>query len=433
MASANDNVSTQRISGVFSHFCRVSRVSSASTDGANANVNLTLAGNVIRLRRNAVHIRDRLNGNDDFVMGLRLKGTRFSRRRVGGGTSDIRRVRVPGPRGSTLLGTRLRRDTPVGQLPSTGVLVIRSGSSVHSVLTNVFGPFCRILATTSKTRKLTLIHDRVPGVMIDSMMVPGVSKARLYGRVGDSFGAYRVPIMLLATHATVRRGVRKLHVNTSSCVAGPFGAGLLVSHYGGLIGSHVLLRRGFDGRPRTFMRVLTAGPVSGRVLSHTVTIVRRRLSSARFGIGIFTHRVTVTHAGLFAGLGTVAKRAPGSFVLAVHLGGNTLVLHGGPRLGVARVTSQVNFDSSHCFSGYFGSVCRIDPLTCHGKRGKKRRDARSDRRASWCYASDRHVVQFMLFLPSLMLPCAPSSVGPLAFSLEVAVWDREAVGRFSPL
>lgn len=369
--SANSNVSTTRVSGVFSHFCRARRLS-ALTMNTKAKVKLTLAGNVVRLRRNAVSMRDRGNGNDDFVVALGLNGKRFRRRRVSLGRRVVRRRRPTRPNATTVVTRTTLSGSVIPARPSSaGVLVMRSSTSVHRVLTRLFQAFCRIVATSSNMRTLRLMRGRVPDVILDSIIVPHVSKARLYGRVGNRFGAYRVPMILLATEATIRRAIRKLHLKTSSCVAGPFGVGVLISHYGGLIGSHVRLRRGFAGRPRTFTRVLTAGPVSGRVLSHTVRVVRGCLSSSAFGIGAFTHRVKVTHAGLFDGLGTMAKRAPGSFVLAVHLGGNTIVLQGGPRLGVARVSSGMKFSSSQCFDGYFGSMCRIDPVGCQGKRRKR--------------------------------------------------------------
>lgn len=248
------------------------------------------------------------------------------------------------------------------------VLVMRSGSSVHHVLTRLFRKVCRIAATIGKRSTLRGMRRTSPRVVLDSILVPHVSNVRLIGRLGKGLSAYRVPIILLATHARVRRGLRKLGVKTSSCVAGPFSSHLLMFHYGGLIGGHHGLRRCFAGRPAIRAPILTAGPLSGRFLSRIVTMFRRRLSSSSFAVSVLTRRVLISHAEVCTGVGTVANRAPGSFFVALQLGGTTFLLQGGPRLGMARVSSRAKFDSPHCFDGLFGGTCRLAPVTCQRKR-----------------------------------------------------------------
>lgn len=372
IVSGNVNVDGRSVSGVFSQFCRTRGNVSGVAGAPDAKVKLSLAGDVVRLRRKAVRIRDAPNCNDVFVIRLRGNCARFARRRLtrgrrGGRARDL----VPS---AITFSSRVRRFSSArrGRLlvrkssSPRAVLLIRSGRRLLRVLGSLFSPACHILLTQGNGRKLRGTHTRQPSVVIDSIVVPRVSKARVYLGVGGSFSMYRVPIMLLATLASTRRGVRNLRQNTSSCVGGPFGTGMLLTHYGGLIHGHVVLRGGFDRRGSFSTRSLTDGPVSRGFLSAIGSVVRGGLSGVSFSVGVVTHRLKLDQDSLCTGFGTLANVAPGSFILGYGLGQTTAVLARGPSLRVTSVSSQLNFNSPHCFAHYFGTRFRVAPTRCEG-------------------------------------------------------------------
>lgn len=332
ISSAKVNVSSRTLGRVFRHFCRMRRPSS---DGIKDKVKLRLIGRCMRLRRKAVHMRDRPKGKASFVMQVPVS-----------------------------LGVSRRAAlTSSASSSQGGLLVIRSGRSFHRFLGRRLSRACRMVSTPSNRRKRGLTIRRGPSLVVDSVVVPGISKLRLYHHVGRGMRASRVPIVLLATHDKSRTGVDNCTIKTSSCVSGPFDFSILLIHVGRL----VRRRRNQGGR---FHGALHIGPdhvavasVSRRLLRGTLGLVRRRVSGSRCGIRRLDASVKVDHVGLCQGLRTVAKRAPARFVHAVHLGQTTRLLRS-KGLGISRITSQIKFDSSDCFAGYFGRRFNMLPARC---------------------------------------------------------------------
>lgn len=141
---------------------------------------------------------------------------------------------------------------------------MRSGPSVLTFIEGRLAARCSILATVGKVRTLTTLSGRCIGLIIDSMVVPRVSNFRLYGAVGSSLDCDRVPIMLLATGAGVRSGVRKLRLKTSTCVRGPFSIRCLLTGVSDLVRGHRGLHRAFTGSPFITTGAVTLAGTSRR-------------------------------------------------------------------------------------------------------------------------------------------------------------------------
>lgn len=329
----------------------------------------------MRLRRNRVRIRDTVSCKDVFAMVLPGRG-------LFGSSGSIAFVRTAGTRSTAVLtpfarAARARRYTraprPVSVKEASGsyMLVMRSGRRLLRLLASLLSPLCQVIVTVGNGSKLRGTVRRHPSLVLDSIVVPGVSNVRVYSGVGASFSLYRAPMMLLATLASGSGGLRKLRYNTSRCVKGPFGGGVLRTHVTGVLHGQGLLGRGFDrgvaadrSPTRVRVRTLTLGPVSTGFLRRLRRAIGTRLSSSRFSINTLTGRVTLDHDTFCGGLGTLDYVSPGRFVVGTHLGCTTRLLEGRPRLRVARVTCRAKFDSLHCFQRYFGTYFGRSPRRC---------------------------------------------------------------------
>lgn len=213
-----------------------------------------------------------------------------------------------------------------------------------------------------------MLTGRAISIVIDSIVVPRVGNLRLATGIGSSVRCSRVPIVLLATGAALRTGIRNFRYNTSMCVRGPFSVHRLHGRVRGLLGLHrtfrgVVTRLSNNGKtsPVDPMRCsISRG--SYRLVTGIQTTIRTRLSSRGFSISALTRSLGVDHSGFCHGVGTLTNVPPGSCLGAVHLGGTTRLL--GDKIHVARIYRGVNFDSSSCFTGYFGVRFKMLPGSC---------------------------------------------------------------------
>lgn len=104
-----------------------------------------------------------------------------------------------------------------------------SGSVMRTVSVCLARRKCRILGTCSNSRTVGMLGDGRISLLVVSIVVPQLSK------VQTALGVQRgvdLPVVVLSTGSRSTSGVLKLGVNTSSCVAGPFGPLRLMTEMG---------------------------------------------------------------------------------------------------------------------------------------------------------------------------------------------------------
>lgn len=175
--------------------------------------------------------------------------------------------------------------------------------------------------------------------------------------------------MLLATQRTIRSGIRKLAVNTSSCIAGPFGIRVLVLHVHGLVSLDGGHGTGSLVSPRPDR--VTVASLSRGLIRGTVGCIRTGVNQYSLSMRRLDQKLNVDQMRLCGGLLRVANGAPVRFVHIVHLGETTRVLHR-DRRGMSRVTCRLNFGGPGCFDGCFGSRFNILPSICRRERNEWR-------------------------------------------------------------
>lgn len=334
-ASANYNVRSRTGRGVFREFCRSN---GGRSGGKNDNVKLRVISRCMGVRRNAIYIESGRPYNSMFLVTLPL------RRGDGraGGKRPIRKPRVG------------RRSRPFA------VLLMSSGCSFLGFLSRDLTERCRMLGTAGKGRTLGMLRGRSVSLIIDSVVVPRVSNLRLYSAVGGSVHCSRVPVVLLATGTDRRRRLRKLDINTSSCVAGPFGVRILGLHVGGVVRVGIGHRRVFGRSVGVRPDHVAVAPLSRRLIRGTVRVMRSGVDRARFSIRRLTDDLGVSHDCFCGGVVGVAKGGPVRFVEAVHVG-HTRRLLARDRVRISRVTCALKCGSPGVFSGRFGRRFGVDP------------------------------------------------------------------------
>lgn len=311
--------------------------SSSSRGCSGANVKLTLIGNLIRLLSKAIRVRDRRGDNAAFGMGLPLI------RSSGSVVTPSRALSVIGsPSMITsamclLGGSKLGRSVgTTGTRGGVAMLLIRSGPSVGGVLGDGLLHLCGIGATCGKRRTMRLLGARVVSVVVDSVVVPCVSKCRLDGCVGASHRCSRVPIVLVASRPSGRGRLRNLSTKTSTCVRGPFAFSRLGLEVAGLLGTG----GGVHRRCRSvgvFRLGRRLGGGSRRFVGSLARFIVRRVRGPRLDISRLAARVGVDQARLCGGLGGLLGLDTARFVggVGVSITGMGVV---GAGLAVTRVS-----------------------------------------------------------------------------------------------
>lgn len=247
-----------------------------------------------------------------------------------------------------------------------GVLVMSSSARIIRCLHALLTSSCHVVCHFSTRDTLGTAERRRPDLVLDSIIVPKVDNCSLYGRVGRSVRLYRVPIVLMATGAAARGRIRNLGDKTSTCIAGPFAPGILLTVVGSRLAGHRGTGAVLAGTARAsggIRRMLS--PRSGLFVSRLCRVVRRRLTGSRLSIGGMAGLVRVSHAGLCCGIGKLAKRGPDIFFGACGLGHTTaLVIRNG--CGVSRVTCVAKFGALSRFSADFGGRFKYAPDRCDG-------------------------------------------------------------------
>lgn len=355
-------------------------------------LNVRVVGAAVLTRRNSVRVARRGGGKAQIILCVPLNG-----RRLGGsrGMYFVRPRAVVRSSSGTVVATRSgerRRVTgdvatgPVsGPRAGCGLLIIRSRTSVHLCLEMLFSTACGVVVTRGKRRKMEVTHGRVPSLMVASIVVPIVGNFRYYHVLGRSLGAYRVPVVLLATLASSRGVIGKVRLKTSSCVLGPFGPRVLHAGMGHLVGDQARLGQVCAGllvpsvaignsRRRGARAVVVRSPFVARVLG----VMGRGLRGPRFGIGGLTRVLGVDRPALCEGMGRLAGFAVVRLMEKIQLGHSTRLLedHG---CGIRRMTRVINCGSVPAFEGRFISFCNAAP-SAFG-------DGRSARSGGWSLAT----------------------------------------------
>lgn len=312
----------------------------------NANVKLTLTHSLTRLRRNALYVRSSVRGGY-FLLSLPL-----GRRRA----ITVRRGRPMANKRSS------RRDNTNATLRrrQCALLIIRSDLRVRTFIIGRLSSRCHILATIGKIRTLGILGRRAMGLIVSSVVVPRVSKLRLYRRLGSRLSCDRVPVVLLATGAALRTGVRKVGLKTSMCVRGPFSIRCLGIYITGLLGGHRGLQTSFIGSPFIRANDVTVAGTSRSFLGALGRIIITGVRGPSFYLSSVTDLLGVDQSDLGQGVGNVLSVAPGSCVHLRQLGGTTRLL-GRKRYGVGRIYCVANFGAPSCFAGYFRGRFNVLP------------------------------------------------------------------------
>lgn len=345
------------LSRVFREFCRKR---CHGFRAVKANVNLSLAGSLMLLRRKAVRMFDSGRRKGAFIIRVPVKHRTFTRSRMSRGARGI---------SCTILSTsRVRGISRVSVLrrgPTTSaVLLIRSGRRLLTLVIHLLRNGCRVLGTTGKARTLRVLTGRRISLVISSIVVPRVSNVRLYHQIGARFRAYRVPLVLLATGADSRSRIRKCRSKTSNCVYGPLHLSILFTGVSGLLGQHGHVKISFHGRLIFRTGRLGCASVSRTFVQGTISYIGTRLDSYSFRRTRFVTRVNVTQAALTSGLGLLAKLAPSTFVDGIHLRTTYQLVSRGGGVHVTSLTCTMNFGSPGCFDSYFGGGFKLSPARC---------------------------------------------------------------------
>lgn len=365
--SAKINISRSSVDDIFSEFCGIGAMGASSR--LKAKVKLTLIGDLMLLRGNDVSVFDREKQNASVIIHLPLSDNVFGR------SSFVERRRAETRRVVQASSRRVTASIRVGKVRSRllrsaggGVLVVRSGRSLEVLVTRSLSSRFRMVRTNSKIRTLGLVRRASFSLVVDSVVVPGGSNVSLYGSVGKSVGASRVPIVLLATGADLRDGVRKISSNTSLCFRGPISLACLGLSVRGVFEGQQRLGRRCTGGCCTSDYRLSSGRRSGGFLGRFVTFVRTGVSRSRVSVGRVTKRLSVDEDGLCAGIGDLAKGSMIRFILGYHLHGTTgLVVRRG--VAVERIVVRVNVRDRTCFAGSFGGMFNRAPATFTTGRG----------------------------------------------------------------
>lgn len=219
MSSRKCNVDRRGRGGVFGHFryCMDSSVFGRR----DANVNLSLMGRRIRLRGKGVSLRDGIGRKSAFAVRFLGKGSRFPPRARFVLSSCSRHPLRPG-RGDLFLGSSCRVRRSYGSYGGGSVLMMSSGGRLLFFLRGVLSRGFQMVATDGNGRKLRGTVGCLPGVVIDSIIVPRVANVRVIRGLRYGAAAYRVPVVFLDDGTSIRGRGRKLGLKMSSCVAGPF-------------------------------------------------------------------------------------------------------------------------------------------------------------------------------------------------------------------
>lgn len=356
MGSGNDNVSGSGRGDLFGQFCRKS---CQGFGAVNANVNLSLMGSLIRLRKKDVRIRDRRNQKARFVIALPMSHSCFGRRRVS------RRTMLP-MRGAIACLRRRGTRGIITRGPGTrAVLIIRSGRRLLRLVIQLLGHRCGIRATRGNRRTIAILSGRSVSLVISSIVVPMVSNVRFYEYIGGGLRLDRVPIVLLATGGGRRSHTRTCRIKTSTFVDGPFGLTILRTHVHGLLGCGRHGTRSFGGRLIFRVGRLSCADVSRSFVRHTVSYMGHRLRSSSFSRPRFIRRVNADGSALCGGLGSLAKLGASTFVHGVHLGTTYhVVRRGKDSIHISSLTCTINFGSPGCFDSYFGGRFNVLPARC---------------------------------------------------------------------
>lgn len=228
---------------------------------------------------------------------------------------------------------------------------------------------CTIQRTFGTRRTLTLVSRRAPSLVVASVVVPDVSKFTLVDHVGSSGFAQRVPLVMMSTGISRDRRTRKLSLNTSMCLAGPFSSMILRSIIGelvtggGRLGSCCCSPR--DTCRRSNNRLVRRR--SGRFVSSIATVVGRGLTRSALHPRLVTSGLNVGAHTLCHHFGGVSPLAPDSFVGSCHVVRTTQLLIAAG-LDIRRVVCRIKVSGGSCFCHRFSTGCKIAPKRCQQVR-----------------------------------------------------------------
>lgn len=398
--SGKVKVTQSRRSQVFRHFCRTQGGGSPRGD---VNVKLSLIGRVIALRRKRVRITSRLGINSLFQIQVPGKYTRLTPRRVGSSSGipnqpfrglpvkvsstlssfNSSRFRSRVTTRATVKGSHkvrykllrrgAHRKTTTSSKGEISVLITRSGATLQSCLQDTLRGQCGISATQGKRRTCYRTVGRRPSLILASVIVPKVSKVRLYHGVGRGSQASTVKIVLLATRGLRGCRMSKCHIKTSTCMTGPFSLRILFSHVSGLITQRGGVRGGDRPVGRVPVSRITIRGSRSLFLIGYARAVRARVTSPQFSILRLYHGVNISQSRLCQHVLTLAKLAPVRFVHDVQLGRTTSFLTRSKALPIGRMVCHMKCAGLDRFTGVFRRRFKLCPgrFTLQGQDGAK--------------------------------------------------------------
>lgn len=140
------------------------------------------------------------------------------------------------------------------------------------------------MMTRNNLRNLELLRGggSAYSLVVLSIVVPSVGKFRMLRGVQRGGG---IPILVLATGDSRRSGISNLQLKTSSCLAGPFKVGRLVTHIGSLVQHCAAL--GPIAKGRTTAVLLGSVMVSGVGQAMAIRGLPMSLANGRFSLLLF--------------------------------------------------------------------------------------------------------------------------------------------------
>ena len=353
-------IAAEDIDKIFNRFYQAN----AGVDGdwQGIGVGLALAKGIVELHHGKIEVFSTPGESATFTVTLPLGRDHFSDEQIAG-AGDYRQAQeynIQHPKPLITSETETPDMNEPATMPGDVMVVAEGNEQLREMLTDIFRPYLRVVATGDGEEAMRMIDENSPCLIISGYNLPGITGVKLCRKVKSQSTTADTPFVFVTSHNADSEVLEMLNVGADDYLTLPFDVRQLLARCRNLINKHHKLTAARPALPSPEDNTDPIFASSGTDLvfmRRAVEIIEDNMSDGDFNIDRFAAAMNVSRTSLFQRIKKATGQTPNDFIISIKMKQAVKMLTEQHETNITDIAYALGFSSpryfSRCFKEHF--------------------------------------------------------------------------------
>jgi len=246
-----------------------------------------------------------------------------------------------------------------GSEPEDIMVIAEGNGQLREMLTDIFRPYFRILATSDGEEAMLLIDENKPRLIVSGYNLPGISGVKLCRKIKSQSSTSDTPYVFVSSHNADQEILEALNAGADDYLTLPFDVRQLLARCRNLITKQNNRNNNQAARTSDSDKdsMIVSNGADIEFMQRATKIVEDNIADSDFNINRFAAAMNVSRTSLFMRIKSISGQTPNDFINRIKLKHAARMLCEQQEANIADVAYAFGFSSpryfSRCFKEYF--------------------------------------------------------------------------------